>query len=190
MPSIGSPTRSMSHIDISTGHLSSEQTLFCRGQPLSQEDWDALPQRMVRLHFRQVRWSVLGALTPRFDSDRIDCLLFNRWNALSFVEASTDRDSRRIAAKWIIEPALFARAGEDNCGIFLLGAEWTATGPGQAEWRLWAKVAGYPSRFLPASSDARLGVLRTLVGRLYAACHRYVTFRYLHTLAASLQKEI
>ena len=190
MSRIGVPTRATSHIDLSDGHLSSEQTLFCTGPVLSQEDWDALPQRMARLHFRQVQRSVSGALTPRMDGDRIDCLLFNRWNALSFVEAATDREIRRIGARWMIEPALLARAGGTACGTFSLGAEWTATGPGQAEWRLWAKVDGYPSRFLAASSDARLGGFRTLVGRFYAACHRHVTFRYLHTLAVSLQKEL
>ena len=186
---IGSSIRSTSHIDLSGGHLSSEQTLYCTGPLLSRDDWNALPQRMARLHFRQVRRSVLGALPPRFDGGRIDCLLFNHWKALSVVEAATDQESRRVFTQWTIEPTLLARAGETACGTSSLGSEWTDTHPGQAEWRLWAKVEGYPSRFLPAPSAARPGGLLTLVGGLYAVCHRHVTFRYLHTLAASLQKE-
>jgi hypothetical protein len=186
---IGSPTRSTSHINLSGGRLCSEQTLFCAGPHPSRGEWDALPRRMARLHFLQVRRSVFGALTPRFDGDRIDCLLFGRWNALSFVEAGTERGGRRILCRWTIGPALLARTGEAACGTFSLGAEWTATSPAGAEWRLWAKVEGYPSRFLPVPSDARFGGLRSSVGRLYAACHRHVTFRYLHSLATSLQKE-
>lgn len=173
--------------DLSGGLLESEQRLEWRGPLPAPPRMEQFPELFAAAHFAEVERSVAGLLRCRRAGPRIECRLWGRWPGLIFAEDGVTRGAYAVTVRWRILGGWLARPGETEMGALLLG--FTAIPvPGQDAWlTVWARVEGYPSRFLgaPGQGGRRWGC--GLVGELYAAYHRRVTFRYLHRVAGLLE---
>jgi hypothetical protein len=172
--------------EIFHGFLECEQCLEWHGRLPARDVVEQLPELLARAHFAEVERSVAGLIRCRRDGDRIACRLLGRWPGLIFAEDRIEGEAHAVTARWRILGGLLARPEPAGYGVLTLGFTATLL-PGEgALLALYSRVEGFPSRFLALGPGIRVRWPRPLVARIYAAYHRWVTFRYLHRVARVL----
>jgi hypothetical protein len=148
-----------------------------------------LPALLERLHFRSVERFSLGLLRCRRRGGRVECRFLGGWPGLAFVDGGTTRRPDRVERCWTIAPGFLARPltnalAPEGHGTLAVGVERMAGGRLHA----WARVEGFPARFLGPAPRGVAGFGRPWgwLGRAYAAVHSAAAFRFLRDVARSL----
>ena len=148
-----------------------------------------LPATMTELHFAAVARFTAGLVRSRVTSEDVACRVLGRLPVLTFAAAAVERGTGQVVCRWRITGGWFARRPRADAGrgTLTLGVSWHPsedTPAGGVRCRAWARVDGFPSRFL--SAGARPLPPWRAVGAVYRTFHAHVVFAYLRALAARL----
>lgn len=143
---------------------------------------------MDRLHFTAVSRSVGGLIRCDLRPDGVDCRILGRWLALQFAGPEAEVSERRVVRRWRITGGGLARP-ETALGMITFGWEAGPEAAEGTEQSLWARVEGYPSRFIRRSDRDRARRRPGPLSALYARYHGIVTCRYLRRMAVWMMEQ-
>jgi hypothetical protein len=151
-----------------------------------------LSDLMPRLHFGAVSRFTAGLVRTHATRAGLVCRAVGRVPVLVFGGLPVERGVGRVVCRCRIVGGAFARGEALACrpGFLTLGVTWTPSespGEGGVRCRAWARVEGFPSRFLAPTE--RPGPVWRAVGAMCRTFHAHVVFAYLRRLATELAAE-